>query len=319
MASITSQPEGAQDSYSDPAAHPTTTTQRRKKGRKAKPKASGNKDRWASSVCGGGSSFYSPEVFSPVRRLDKVADVADQARDRDREAGNTSENAGTGVGMCPGPGASGSGPNIEGWSDPFADADQQGQGRSAVTPSNLTRSRSDSHSTSNLHPGSSSSTTGLGLSRSNSARSNLSSFSDLGAGVNERWKKAYARSRSLLPIIDRCQRQQQGDPFDERFILSEDGLLYIYLEEEGAGETEMEVPRLVPPEGRIRAELIEDAFDEVTSNNNPSSGVGASGRNSRWDKTMVRSKVKLNLSLTFWWDTLDADVDDFVDGGSGSR
>jgi hypothetical protein len=188
-----------------------------------------------------------------------------------------------------------------------------------VTPSNLTRSRSDSHSTSNLHPGSSSSTTGLGLSRSNSARSNLSSFSDLGAGVNERWKKAYARSRSLLPIIDRCQRQQQGDPFDERFILSEDGLLYIYLEEEGAGETEMEVPRLVPPEGRIRAELIEDAFDEVTSNNNPSSGVGASGRNSRWDKTMVRSKVKLNLSLTFWWDTLDADVDDFVDGGSGSR
>lgn len=188
-----------------------------------------------------------------------------------------------------------------------------------MTPSNLTRSRSDSHSTSNVHPGSSSSTTGLGLSRSNSARSNLSSFSDLGAGVNERWKKAYARSRSLLPIIDRCQRQQQGDPSDERFILSEDGLLYIYLEEEGAGEMEMEVPRLVPPEGRIRAELIEDAFDEVTSNNNSSSGVGAGGRNSRWNKTMVRSKVKLNLSLTFWWETLDADVDDFVDGGSGSR
>lgn len=256
-----------------------------------------------------------------MRGLDELADVTGQPGSQNREAGNTSENAGTGVGICLGPGASGSGPNVEGWSDPFADQDQvslQGQGRSAVTPSNMTRSRSDSHSTSNVHPGSSSSITGLGLSRSNSARSNLSSFSDLGAGVNERWKKAYARSRSLLPIIDRCQRQQQGDPSDERFILSEDGLLYIYLEEEGAGETEMEVPRLVPPEGRIRAELIEDAFDEVTSNNNPSSGVGG-GRNSRWDKTMVRSKVKLNLSLTFWWETLDADVDDFVDGGSGSR
>jgi hypothetical protein len=260
-----------------------------------------------------------------VRGLDELADVAIQPgnrnRGREREARNSSENAVTGVGIGPGPGAGGLGPDVEGWSDPFADQDRnlQGQGRSAVTPSNLTRSRSDSHSTSNLHPGSSSSTPGLGLSRSNSVRSNLSSFSDLGAGVNERWKKAYARSRSLLPIIDRCQRQHQGDPSDERFILSEDGLLYIYLEEEGAGSTEMEVPRLVPPEGRIRAELIEDAFDEVTSNNNSSSGVGAGGRNSRWDKTMVRSKVKLNLSLTFWWQTLDADVDDFVDGGSGSR
>lgn len=67
----------------------------------------------------------------------------------------------------------------------------------------------------------------------------------------ERWKKAYLMSKSLQQIIEQCRGDVGGTSGD--FTLSDDGLLYIYVDEdEGA------TPRLVPPEGSIRKELIED-------------------------------------------------------------
>jgi hypothetical protein len=114
-----------------------------------------------------------------------------------------------------------------------------------------------------------------------------------GVSNNERWRNAYEKSPSLSGYLETLRKGNPVDPF----ILSEDGLLYIYIEEEN---NDMEVPRLVPPEGKIRKELIEDASWEVRS--------VLEGNTATEQVTMESKKILEILAETYWWDTMSHDV-----------
>lgn len=133
------------------------------------------------------------------------------------------------------------------------------------------------------------------LARSNTQRTKLSTGSSVLSSVsdNERWKKAYGRSESLKELLSTLRRGESFEPF----VLSDDGLLYIYVEEEG---NDMEVPRLVPPEGRIRRELFEDALWDVE--------VGSKGKKTDSRVRVDRVRAFEKLSDTYWWDTMRHDV-----------
>lgn len=170
--------------------------------------------------------------------------------------------------------------------------------RSNVTPSNNGshgHSRSLTHSEGVIAPDDVA--LNRPLDRSNTLKSVASSHLHL--SDNERWRQAYSFSSQLEPILSTLRR---GNPV-EPFILSDDGLLYIYVEEEG--NSEMEVPRLVPPEGKIRKELVEDAVCDVKWLTKGKDQTAAAARGSSivmWEKAVDI------LRGTYWWATMEDDV-----------
>lgn len=89
-----------------------------------------------------------------------------------------------------------------------------------------------------------------------SQRSALTVISGISNSPSEtsRWLQQYTISESLLPIISLLKNGAEQDPY----VLSDAGLLYHYIDNP---ENDMEVPRLVPPEGAIRDELIQAALE----------------------------------------------------------
>ncbi len=75
-------------------------------------------------------------------------------------------------------------------------------------------------------------------------------------------------------------------------MVSEEGLLYNYISDPD-GRPDMEVPRLVPPEGDIRLELIEDAIDELEVGSRSSSA----------------GKVSSILQTRYFWEEMLEDVE----------
>lgn len=117
-----------------------------------------------------------------------------------------------------------------------------------------------------------------GQSMRRSAVSALSKISEVPTDAS-RWIDSYAKSTELRPILTALRSNEDRDPF----VLSDEGLLYIYIDDPDGQD--MEVPRLVPPEGVIRKELMETAAYE--------GGLEA-------------------LSRKYWWESMQADYWSFV-------
>jgi hypothetical protein len=79
------------------------------------------------------------------------------------------------------------------------------------------------------------------------------------------------------------------------YVLSEDGLLYRYIPD-ADGQPHREVPRLVPPEGPIRFELIEDAVDEIDLEG----------------EFVGEATVMKRLGRTYSWDEMLLDVRNYL-------
>jgi len=75
---------------------------------------------------------------------------------------------------------------------------------------------------------------------------------------NSRWIEDYKTSPALAIVMYALHSGRTQEPY----VLSQDGLLYRYIPDPD-GQPDREVPRLVPPEGPIRFELVEDAVDEI--------------------------------------------------------
>lgn len=111
-----------------------------------------------------------------------------------------------------------------------------------------------------------------------SAVTELSKISEVPTDAS-RWLKTYDLSKELGPILSALRNNEDRDPF----VLSDEGLLYIYIDDPDGQD--MEVPRLAPPEGVIRRELMETAAYE--------GGLEA-------------------LSRKYWWQDMEADYWSFV-------
>ncbi len=110
---------------------------------------------------------------------------------------------------------------------------------------------------------------------------------------NARWLQEYKSSPALANIMYRLNAGQEYEPY----VLSADGLLYNYIPDP-EGTPDLEVPRLVPPEGPIRLELIEDAVDDVKE---------GGGTVATWKAVMS------SLSSKYWWEEMLEDVDAYMD------
>lgn len=112
-----------------------------------------------------------------------------------------------------------------------------------------------------------------------------------GPGEVRRWQTGYQESHSLLPIIHDLRAGDQVEPY----VLSEDGLLYIYVEDEAS---EMDVAKLVPPDGAIRQEVLDEAYRDVLATN--AAGVQNAG--------VALRLMMLELEKRYWWATMGEDV-----------
>lgn len=107
-----------------------------------------------------------------------------------------------------------------------------------------------------------------------------------------RWLAAYPQDASLMPLINRLRDGED----DSEFVLSDVGLLYL---RPSADETAL----LVPPRGRIREELLEDAH----------LGETPSAEQHRGEATHCGpSRMFESLSETFWWQGMKSDVEKYV-------
>jgi hypothetical protein len=94
----------------------------------------------------------------------------------------------------------------------------------------------------------------------------------------------------------------RGGRENDDFVLSDVGLLYLKPEDAELGGNAL----LVPPCGIIRQELIEDAHLEGAQSGGSESGGSANGH---WAPgVMLR-----NMADTFWWPTMESDVEAAVD------
>lgn len=107
-----------------------------------------------------------------------------------------------------------------------------------------------------------------------------------------RWLAAYPHDAELVPLIAGLRDGQENSDF----VLSDVGLLY--LRPEGDDNA-----LLVPPSGTIREELIEDVHLELLE-----SADGEEGSSAHYGPGVMFEK----LTETFWWATLQADVDKWV-------
>lgn len=100
------------------------------------------------------------------------------------------------------------------------------------------------------------------------------------------WTEAYQNIPSTRNLLKRLKDGQNCDPY----VLSDDGLLYAYVPEPNS---DLEVSRLVPPEGSIRDRLLRDAKRQLRVS--PSAADLA--------KKMVNS-----LSENYWWEDMEQDI-----------
>ncbi|WWD22346.1 hypothetical protein CI109_106837 [Kwoniella shandongensis] len=112
-----------------------------------------------------------------------------------------------------------------------------------------------------------------------------------------RWLAAYPHDKELVNLISDLRSGRENDDF----LLSEVGLLYLRPTDDA------EAALLVPPQGEIRRELIEDAHFDPVPSGSPSSSQSASAHNDL--DTMMEV-----LSQTFWWNGMSKDVRQWLDG-----
>ena len=111
------------------------------------------------------------------------------------------------------------------------------------------------------------------------------------------WLMAYPTDPELVPLIADLRAGKSNDDF----ILSDVGLLYLRpVADETGAESEA---LLVPPQGVIRREILEDIHNTVEED----------GRNAHY----ASGPMLEILSQTFWWHGMEEDVAAFIDGCAG--
>lgn len=104
------------------------------------------------------------------------------------------------------------------------------------------------------------------------------------------WTEAYEKAPSTRDLLRRLQGGQNCDPY----VLSDDGLLYAYVPEP---DSDMEVSRLVPPEGLVRNQLLLDAKRQLRGP--PSASVSA---------VELAKKMMDSLGANYWWIGMEMDI-----------
>jgi hypothetical protein len=106
------------------------------------------------------------------------------------------------------------------------------------------------------------------------------------------WTEAYEKAASTRDLLKKLTMGQNCDPY----VLSDDGLIYAYVPEP---DSDLEVSRLVPPEGLIRDRLLDDAKRQLQM---------GSLANEALAKKMIES-----LSENYWWDGMHRDISSTVE------
>lgn len=101
------------------------------------------------------------------------------------------------------------------------------------------------------------------------------------------WTEAYEKAAFTRDLLRKLTTGQNCDPY----VLSDDGLIYAYVPEP---DSDLEVSRLVPPEGLIRDRLLDDAKRQLQM---------GSSTNEALAKKMVDS-----LSENYWWADMEKDI-----------
>ncbi|GHJ85495.1 hypothetical protein NliqN6_1897 [Naganishia liquefaciens] len=111
------------------------------------------------------------------------------------------------------------------------------------------------------------------------------------AAEQHSWTEAYQNGQSTRDLLRRLLDGHKCDPY----VLSEDGLLYAYVPEP---DSDLEVSRLVPPEGRIRRQLLLDAKRQLRVS---TSAV-------RLSVVELAKRMMDSLSANYWWIGMEKDI-----------
>jgi hypothetical protein len=101
------------------------------------------------------------------------------------------------------------------------------------------------------------------------------------------WTEAYEKAAFTRDLLRKLTMGQNRDPY----VLSDDGLIYAYVPEP---DSDLEVSRLVPPEGSIRDRLLDDAKRQLR--------MGSSVNEA------LAKKMMDSLSENYWWEGMDRDI-----------
>lgn len=104
------------------------------------------------------------------------------------------------------------------------------------------------------------------------------------------WMEAYQNAPSTRDLLRRLHGGENCDPY----VLSDDGLLYAYVPEP---DSDMEVSRLVPPEGLVRNQLLLDAKRQLRGP--PSASLSA---------VELAKKMMDSLGANYWWIGMEMDI-----------